>query len=527
MNPETDQQPQQSKLQQISGSIKQTISRTVGSFIKKGVKEGAKKAATWATTTLLSALAVADPEPITKVVLAAVDVAVTFATAVGKFVWDNVFKKVLIELKRKPLHTFVAGMSLITLPGMIAMPAGIMVASQAGGAFLTANGAINGLFGSGGSFGKGVLNLALKPVEFVSDIIAGLGAAEISALPAMVGVSSSVLAGGFVGIMTVGTLAAAFYVPTVSRLSTLAPRSEYFKIEKFGSYEEPYDTVVESLRTRNQFDNGEIRAGGRFAYSVTISPSQTNATIDWDSIRVEDALYYYRESGVDGPYGHEGSLAEQDYSYAIQGNSLTFTYYLEVKDQANFEDVMISNHVTVTASVVVEEDGERRVEGNQVASDSLNVIIGDVPNECPRGWPINTNPIRVTQGPLGSYSHSTSEAIDLGAPLGTPVYSTTKGYAKTFYSNSGYGNHVVVTSQCQGVSLDVTYAHLHDIPVTDGQLVEWGQKVGEVGSTGNSTGYHLHYQFDPSNGPIQMKPSYVPAIIPRGDICNQDNVCEF
>ena len=81
--------------------------------------------------------------------------------------------------------------------------------------------------------------------------------------------------------------------------------------------------------------------------------------------------------------------------------------------------------------------------------------------------------------------------IDLALPLGTPVFASDAGVARTFRSDSGYGNYVLVV---HGNGYATLYAHLSDFAVPDGQVVKKGDVVGFIGSTGYSTGPHLHFE---------------------------------
>jgi len=71
----------------------------------------------------------------------------------------------------------------------------------------------------------------------------------------------------------------------------------------------------------------------------------------------------------------------------------------------------------------------------------------------------------------------------------------------------GYGNVVYVD---HGNGLSTRYGHLSEIDVTVGQTVTQGQKIGLVGSTGRSTGPHLHYEVRINNQPVDPKP-YLPG----------------
>jgi murein DD-endopeptidase MepM/ murein hydrolase activator NlpD len=94
-------------------------------------------------------------------------------------------------------------------------------------------------------------------------------------------------------------------------------------------------------------------------------------------------------------------------------------------------------------------------------------------------------------GPLTQGYHSRHNGLDVGIVVGTPVHSSMDG--KVIYagwSPIGYGNLVIV----QNGDYQTYYAHLSKIPVTAGQTIKAGETIGLSGSTGNSTGPHLHYE---------------------------------
>lgn len=84
------------------------------------------------------------------------------------------------------------------------------------------------------------------------------------------------------------------------------------------------------------------------------------------------------------------------------------------------------------------------------------------------------------------------EGVDFSAPTGTDVYAAGDGVVvKTTRSNYGYGNIIKID---HGYGYMTVYAHLHKNLVRRGQKVKRGQIIGAVGSTGLSTGPHLHYE---------------------------------
>lgn len=82
--------------------------------------------------------------------------------------------------------------------------------------------------------------------------------------------------------------------------------------------------------------------------------------------------------------------------------------------------------------------------------------------------------------------------LDFTAATGTPIYATGDGrITEAIYDNSGYGRHVVIN---HGYGYQTLYAHMVKIKVKRGQSVKRGEVIGWVGSSGKSTGPHLHYE---------------------------------
>ena len=81
--------------------------------------------------------------------------------------------------------------------------------------------------------------------------------------------------------------------------------------------------------------------------------------------------------------------------------------------------------------------------------------------------------------------------IDLAAASGTPVFATLGGTVTVILSPGGYGLHVIID---HGGGLSSLYGHLSAVDVMTGEVVVAGEQIGAVGSTGNSTGPHLHFE---------------------------------
>jgi murein DD-endopeptidase MepM/ murein hydrolase activator NlpD len=89
--------------------------------------------------------------------------------------------------------------------------------------------------------------------------------------------------------------------------------------------------------------------------------------------------------------------------------------------------------------------------------------------------------------------------LDFGADIGTPLYAVARGTVTTAGWNSGLGYHVKIALDTGEV---VVYGHMSRIITSLGDRVEAGTVIGEVGTSGRSTGAHLHFEVRTSAGPV-------------------------
>jgi murein DD-endopeptidase MepM/ murein hydrolase activator NlpD len=97
--------------------------------------------------------------------------------------------------------------------------------------------------------------------------------------------------------------------------------------------------------------------------------------------------------------------------------------------------------------------------------------------------------------------------IDMAAPAGTVVRAAAAGRARVAWNPGGYGRYVVVD---HGGGVATLYAHLEAAALLSGDDVQAGGEVGRVGSTGLSTGPHLHFEVRRDGRPVDPT-SWLPA----------------
>jgi murein DD-endopeptidase MepM/ murein hydrolase activator NlpD len=83
------------------------------------------------------------------------------------------------------------------------------------------------------------------------------------------------------------------------------------------------------------------------------------------------------------------------------------------------------------------------------------------------------------------------KGVDLAAPMGTDVYAAMDGRVVASARHPQYGNYVILD---HGNGVQTVYAHNRKLFVQEGELVHRGQKIAEVGRTGNATGPHVHFE---------------------------------
>ena len=113
--------------------------------------------------------------------------------------------------------------------------------------------------------------------------------------------------------------------------------------------------------------------------------------------------------------------------------------------------------------------------------------------------------------PLGPFAHFHT-GVDMAAALGTPVMAAADGVVVAVaHTNVGYGYYVMIA---HGGGVITLYAHLMETDVSVGDRVSRGQRIGLEGSTGLSTGPHLHFEVRINDGVVDPVLYLVPAAVP-------------
>jgi hypothetical protein len=230
---------------------------------------------------------------------------------------------------------------------------------------------------------------------------------------------------------------------------------------------------LDRLERRNEYLALEIARSGRIVDSITN---------EIDSITARDSLIRVyagmdlvdagvQQAGIGGPAG-EWTERDQVLSEGPEGRDAMAL--LENLDGLMRRATMLSGSFDAAAESV------------EVHVDQLLRTPSILPT---KGW--TTSPFAVQRMHPIHHRELPHEGVDIAAPRGTPILAAAQGTVTHVYNNGGYGLMVTVN---HGHGLVTRYAHCSKAVVRQGQRVERGEKIAEVGMTGIATAPHLHYE---------------------------------
>lgn len=178
------------------------------------------------------------------------------------------------------------------------------------------------------------------------------------------------------------------------------------------------------------------------------------------------------------------------------------------------EDLSTINHYLKARGIKpVFKQGEGGEADNDIISGDeisnfydgyLNKILYNI-TYTPLGFPYPgtiTSTFGHRENPFGGENIETHKGLDIRGPIGSPVKAMAKGEVEFAGLRGGFGNCIMLK---HGNGYETLYGHLSRILVHIGQKIDIGQQIGLIGSTGRSTGPHLHYEIHKNGEKIDPK----------------------
>lgn len=159
-------------------------------------------------------------------------------------------------------------------------------------------------------------------------------------------------------------------------------------------------------------------------------------------------------------------------------------------DVAQMENLTAGEEAQLEALIV---ERQKEIEAEREAARRAAGIVGTTTAPGALSWPVTgtiTSPFGYRQNPFGGGTEFHT-GLDIAAPMGTTVTAAEGGTIISAGWYGGYGNYILID---HGGGMSTGYGHLSQIFVAAGQQVQKGQAIGAVGSTGMSTGPHLHFE---------------------------------
>ncbi len=242
-----------------------------------------------------------------------------------------------------------------------------------------------------------------------------------------------------------------------------------------------YETTTEEIAAANGLETNEVIFGrvlkiytGEPFFSVkTVEHIIGEFEIPYETQKKEDNTLYRGRTEID-VMGKAGSVYRDCYITKIDG---------AVVEEQVISDEILSEPVTQIERV-----------GTKEAPPSVGTGAFVMPTSG------------TLTSPFGARWGRTHAGIDVGAKTGTPIYAADNGIVtESQYKNNGYGNFISID---HGNGYVTYYAHCSELLVSAGDVVAKGDLIAKVGSTGRSTGPHLHFEVR-LNGEAQNPMHYV------------------
>ncbi|MGE6612140.1 peptidoglycan DD-metalloendopeptidase family protein [Peribacillus sp. NPDC076916] len=258
-------------------------------------------------------------------------------------------------------------------------------------------------------------------------------------------------------------------------------------------YEAKEDEDLETIATRHDMDLDQL---------LELNPGQdenkgvkegerlyVTQRIPFVNVRVEREIYKEERIPFEKKVKEDDELPKGELITEQKGNEgiLAFTYNVSETNGKKISETIAKKEVTEKAKTEITRKGTKVIPSQGSGTYS---------------WPADGGYISSKQGQRWGKLH---KGIDIARPTTRMITAADHGIIETAGNSGGYGNKITIN---HNNGYKTVYAHLDSIDVQAGQKIEKGMKIGMMGSTGNSTGVHLHFEIY-KNGSLVNPLNYI------------------
>ena len=265
-------------------------------------------------------------------------------------------------------------------------------------------------------------------------------------------------------------------------------------------------------RIKYMYENGNTQFVEILCESKSIGEFLNNAEYITTISEYDRTMLVEFQAVVKDVEEQEAALqAEYDELETMQNDLITkqdnVTELMETKD-AEIEQISSDlgdtkdklSELQAAAAAAERKQQEKNSGYSNNAGASVITGNGIFTHPCP-GYTYISSEFGYREQPIAGAS-TNHKGMDFAAPAGTPIYAAASGTVTSASYSGNAGNMIVIN---HGNGLQTYYMHCNSMYVRAGQTVSKGQNIGAVGSTGNSSGPHLHFQVMQNGTPVNPR----------------------
>ena len=313
-------------------------------------------------------------------------------------------------------------------------------------------------------------------------------------------------------LSTMATVAVTHFLSTRERLALLNREAQVASAEsRVGAYRKGLDSVASDLAKRQdvieklvQAHVGDLPSDARPGETVSDSSSEAAQTVNKVSVAVPEAAGLARLEARQLAFVEQMTrMADRraaQATLALRQLGLNPDAMLQsLSDRAGQGGPLIALATSANGTF------DPRFQRLGLSLERMSMLqrgLAGVPSHLPASLQYISSGFGYRSDPFTG-AGAFHAGLDFKGPIGAPIYAAAKGVVSFAGVKSGYGNCIEID---HGNGLLTRYAHMSAFRAVIGQLVSAGDAIGAIGSTGRSTGPHLHFEVRINGNPVNPRP---------------------